>query len=84
MAVGSVLTLALLIMYAVGVIPSEDGVYANEPIYWGLGASLVVYVVVSLLTPPTDAAVREAWDKRVAGAISEELPPEVHPVGSSK
>jgi SSS family solute:Na+ symporter len=82
MAVGSVLTLGLLIMYAAGVIPSEDGVYANEPIYWGLGASLVCYVVVSLLTPPTDPEVREAWERRVAGAVSEELPLDAHPVAS--
>jgi SSS family solute:Na+ symporter len=84
MAVGSVLTLALLIMFAVGVIPSADGVYANEPIYFGLAASFLVYVVISLLTPPTDPAVREAWDARVAGAVSEELPPEAHPVSSHK
>ncbi|MCX2748912.1 hypothetical protein OOZ51_13980 [Arthrobacter sp. MI7-26] len=82
MAVGSVLTLALLIAYATGIIPSEDGVYANDPIYWGLGASLLVYVVVSLLTPPTEPEVREAWDRRVAGAVTEELPLEVHAVAS--
>jgi len=30
-----------------------QGLEANEPIFYGLGASLVVYVVVSLLTPRT-------------------------------
>jgi SSS family solute:Na+ symporter len=84
MAVGSVLTLALLIAYATGIIPSEDGVYANDPIYWGLGASLVSYIVISLLTPPTDPEVRAAWDKRVAGAVTEELPMEAHPVASHR
>ncbi|WOH19709.1 sodium:solute symporter [Paenarthrobacter sp. GOM3] len=84
MAVGSVLTLALLIMFATGVIPSEDGVYANEPIYYGLAASFVAYVVISLLTPRTDPAVRAAWDKRVAGAIADELPIEAHPVSSNR
>ncbi|QHK21701.1 sodium:solute symporter [Pseudarthrobacter psychrotolerans] len=83
-AVGSVLTLALLIGYAAGIIPSEDGVYANDPIYWGLGASLVSYIVISLLTPPTDPEVRAAWDKRVAGAVTEELPMEAHPVASHR
>ena len=39
---------------------------ANEPIYYGLGASLVVYVVASLLTPPTPAEVLRVWDDRLA------------------
>ena len=82
MAIGSILTLGLLILFATGAIASEDGVYANEPIYYGLAASFVAYVVISLLTPPTDPAVRAAWDPRVAGAVSEELPLEVHPVAS--
>jgi solute:Na+ symporter, SSS family len=72
MAVGSVLTLALLIMYATGIIPSEDGVYANDPIYWGLAASFVSYVVISLLTPPTDDAVMQNWRQRVAGVAAED------------
>jgi solute:Na+ symporter, SSS family len=51
-----------------------DGVYANEPIYYGLAASLVSYIVVSLATRPTDPAVRAAWDRRVAGAAAQEVP----------
>ena len=43
------------------------GVLANEPIYYGLGISLLAYLVVSLLTPATDAARLEAWRLRVAG-----------------
>ncbi|MEU3991380.1 sodium:solute symporter [Streptomyces platensis] len=43
------------------------GVLANEPIYYGLLASLVAYVGVSLATPPTDAAVLAAWRARLAG-----------------
>ncbi|MFB6949210.1 sodium:solute symporter [Streptomyces niveus] len=43
------------------------GILANEPIYYGLIASLVVYVVVSLATKPTDAAVLAAWRRRLAG-----------------
>jgi len=42
-------------------------VLANEPIYYGLAASLVAYVVGSLLTPPTSANVLQVWDDRLAG-----------------
>ncbi|MDQ2764667.1 MAG: sodium:solute symporter [Pseudomonadota bacterium] len=79
MAVGSVLTLVLLTLYATGAIASADGIFANEPIYYGLAASLATFVIVSLLTPRTSAAVRDAWDKRVAGAIVGELPLTEHP-----
>ncbi|MGW1377118.1 sodium:solute symporter [Streptomyces sp. NPDC002446] len=40
------------------------GVLANEPIYYGLIASLVAYVAVSLATRPTDATVLAAWRER--------------------
>ncbi|MEV4312234.1 sodium:solute symporter [Actinocrispum sp. NPDC049592] len=52
------------------VVMFTNGLEANEVIFYGLGVSLVFYVVVSLLTPPTDAAVREAWTER----ISEKVP----------
>ncbi|MFF2808548.1 sodium:solute symporter [Streptomyces sp. NPDC058000] len=42
------------------------GVLANEPIYYGLLASLVAYVAVSLATRPTDAAVLAAWRERLS------------------
>jgi SSS family solute:Na+ symporter len=48
-----------------------NGLEANEVIFYGLGVSLVFHVVVSLLTPPTPVAVREAWTKRVS---REEVP----------
>ncbi len=44
-----------------------DGLLANEPIYYGLLAGLVAYVVVSLATRPTEEAVVEAWRRRLAG-----------------
>jgi SSS family solute:Na+ symporter len=75
MAFGSVVTLALLILFATGAIPSKDGVYANEPIYYGLASSLVVYVLLSLLTPRTPAGVHAEWDRRVAGATSSAAEP---------
>jgi SSS family solute:Na+ symporter len=43
------------------------GLLADEPIYFGLLASLVVYVVVSLATPRTAASVLHTWEQRLAG-----------------
>ena len=59
MAVGTVVTLGT--MFIVG------DVLANEPIYYSLGASLIAYVVGSLLTPRTPAEVLTVWDDRLAG-----------------
>ncbi|MYR46389.1 sodium:solute symporter, partial [Streptomyces sp. SID5910] len=50
------------------------GILANEPVYYGLLASLVVYVAVSLATRPTDAAVLDAWRDRLAGRAPESAP----------
>lgn len=62
MVVGGLSVIGLMIAY---------GILANEPIYYGLIASLVVYVVVSLATKPTDAAVLAAWRRRLAGEDAE-------------
>ncbi|GGW29156.1 sodium:solute symporter [Streptomyces xantholiticus] len=43
------------------------GILANEPVYYGLLSSLAAYVIVSLATPPTDAAVLANWRERLAG-----------------
>ncbi|MCA1688415.1 MAG: hypothetical protein LC714_07470 [Actinobacteria bacterium] len=44
-----------------------DGLFANTPIIWGMLVSLVVFVVVSLLTPrPSDENMR-AWEQRLEG-----------------
>ncbi|GAA0647201.1 hypothetical protein GCM10009535_26210 [Streptomyces thermocarboxydovorans] len=71
-AVGGVAVIGLMAGY---------GILANEPIYYGLLASLATYVVVSLATPPTDAAVLAAWRERLAGrgapeteSVSETVP----------
>ncbi|MFI6025168.1 sodium:solute symporter [Amycolatopsis magusensis] len=58
MAVGALAAIVLMVV---------DGMEANSPIYWGLGTSLLVYVVVSLATPPTPAAVLGHWSERLAG-----------------
>ena len=52
---------------AVIVLMATHGILANEPVYYGLLASLVAYVAVSLATKPTDAAVLAAWRERLAG-----------------
>lgn len=59
MAVGTVVTL--------GTMAVVGDVLANDPIYYGLAASLIVYVVASLLTPPTPANVLQVWNDRLAG-----------------
>ena len=59
MAGGTVVTL--------GTMAVVGDVLANEPIYYGLAASALVYVVVSLLTRPTDSAVMDEWTSRLAG-----------------
>ncbi|MFF0423663.1 sodium:solute symporter [Streptomyces sp. NPDC004520] len=43
------------------------GILANEPVYYGLLASLAAYVIVSLATRPTDATVLANWRARLAG-----------------
>ncbi|MCP2254643.1 solute:Na+ symporter, SSS family [Prauserella aidingensis] len=65
--------LASMITGSVVVVVSmiTEGLLANEPIYYGLGASLVVYVVVGLATPRTPESVMAAWDRRVSGAEPE-------------
>ncbi|MCF6523256.1 sodium:solute symporter [Streptomyces sp. JJ36] len=45
-----------------------NGILADEPIYYGLLASLAAHVLVSLATRPTDPAVLAAWQQRVTGA----------------
>ncbi|HWM37047.1 MAG TPA: sodium:solute symporter [Streptomyces sp.] len=43
------------------------GVLANEAIYYGLLASLLTHIAVSLLSKPTDPEVLAAWRARLAG-----------------
>ncbi|MCB8905196.1 MULTISPECIES: sodium:solute symporter [unclassified Streptomyces] len=51
------------------------GILANEPVYYGLLASLAAYVIVSLSTRPTDAAVLAHWRARLAGRETPEADP---------
>ncbi|MEV0091694.1 sodium:solute symporter [Streptomyces sp. NPDC050738] len=59
---------------AVLVLMRVYGVLANEPVYYGLLASLVTYIAVSLATPPTDPAVLAAWRERLAGRGADSEP----------
>ena len=65
MIVGTVVVIAFMLI---------DGVEANSPIYWGLGSSLVVYLVVSLATPRTDDSILSVWTSRLNGSASAEEP----------
>lgn len=66
MVAGTVATLATLIIMEINAEESHGGILANEPIYVGIGASLVVYVTVSLMTRPTAPEVMEAWKHRIS------------------
>ena len=74
MLAGTVGTLTTMITLGVQGDEPFAGVYANEPIYVGLIASAVVYVVVSLLTRPTHPTVLEAWRRRRAEGGEEFVP----------
>ncbi|MER6158323.1 sodium:solute symporter [Streptomyces sp. NPDC001868] len=56
---------------AVIVLMATHGILANEPVYYGLLSSLAAYLIVSLATPATDAAVLAAWRERLAGRAPE-------------
>lgn len=71
MVAGTVSTLVTMVVMEVNAEESLGGVLANEPIYVGLVASFVVYVAVSLATPPTDPQVLAKWTARIKGADHE-------------
>ena len=58
MLAGSLTVLVLL---------ARQGLLTNSPIYVGLLVSLIVFVVVSLLTPRTSRRTMSAWNRRVGG-----------------
>jgi len=49
------------------VLLAVQGFLANSPIYVGLLVSLIVFVVVSLLTPRTSRQTMSAWERRMSG-----------------
>ncbi|WP_104116931.1 sodium:solute symporter [Arthrobacter sp. B1805] len=74
MAAGTLVTLGTMAYLEATAENRYDGIYANEPIYFGLIVSAMVYVVVSVATRPTDGAVMAAWDRRVAGEVPDDVP----------
>lgn len=56
-----------------GTMAAFGDIYANEPIYAGLGLGAIVFVAVSLLTRPTPPEVLAEWDRRQAGSADEGL-----------
>jgi len=73
MAAGTIVTLGVMAYLEITAEARYDGIYANEPIYLGLAASFIVFVVVSLMTRPTDSDVMDAWDRRVAGNVPDDI-----------
>ena len=71
MAVGTVVTLGTMTWLELHAAVPLDGIYANEPIYYGLISSAFAYVAVSLLTPRTDEGVMRVWERRLAGEAEE-------------
>ncbi|MEW1910879.1 sodium:solute symporter [Kitasatospora sp. NPDC085895] len=71
MTAGGVTVIALMVV---------KGTLANEPIYYGLGASLVAHLAVSLATRPTDARLLERWRDRLDGRTPAE--PEAVPAAA--
>ncbi|MGO1726925.1 MAG: sodium:solute symporter [Glutamicibacter ardleyensis] len=70
MAAGTLVTLGTMIILEIQAEQKFDGVYANEPIYFGLIASAVTFIVISSLTRPTPTQVIEHWNQRVAGTAA--------------
>ncbi len=60
-------------------------IYANLPIYVGLGASLLAFIVFSLSDKPTPAAVMALWDERVraTGANAPQVADDTVPLAGS-
>jgi solute:Na+ symporter, SSS family len=59
MAAGSVVVVIFMVL---------DGLFANTPIIYGMLVSLVVFVVVSLLTPRPSVERMRAWENRLGGS----------------
>ena len=62
MAAGSVVVVIFMVV---------DGLFANTPIIWGMLASLVAFVVVSLLTPRPSEERMRTWERQLTGSGAE-------------
>ncbi|HIW99725.1 MAG TPA: sodium:solute symporter [Candidatus Nesterenkonia stercoripullorum] len=64
MVIGALATLGTMTVLEIQASERFAGINANEPIYFGLLSSAVVYTGVSLLTRPTDPEILAAWQYR--------------------
>ncbi len=62
---GAIASIVVGTTITLGTMIAMQDVFANEPILYGIIGSLVVYVVVSLMTPATSAAIRDEWLRRI-------------------
>lgn len=70
MVAGTLGTIVTMVVLEMNADERLGGILANEPIYAGLLLSFVVFVVVSLMTPPTAPEVLSAWKVRISGKKS--------------
>lgn len=71
MLAGTIVTLGTMIYLEATAENPLDGITANEPIYFGLLASAIVFIVASLLTKPTPDDVWHAWKHRSKYGLDE-------------
>lgn len=69
-ASGALAAMGVGIAGTLGTMAVLGDIYANAPVYVGLGGAAVAFVAVSLATRPTDPALLENWDARSSGAPS--------------
>lgn len=77
MLAGTVVTLGTMIYLEATAETPLEGIFANEPIYFGLLASALVFIVASLISKPTPDEVWQAWKTRSKHGITEVDSPQV-------
>lgn len=60
--IGSIVTITLMFTH---------GLYANEPVIYGILTNLIVFVVASLLTTPHSKEHLEEWNRKMSGKSKE-------------
>lgn len=71
MLAGTVVTLGTMIYLEIIAENPLDGVFANEPIYFGILASAIVFIIGSLISKPTPEDVWVAWKYRSKYGVTE-------------
>lgn len=75
-AQGALVSIVLGTVGTLGTMIYVGDIFANEPIYVGLGLAIVSFVVVSMLTPATPEERMLEWRRRQRGEIREPSPTE--------